>query len=276
MIQTHRRAMLLAMLLLSSLVLLATCRNQSSATGVALDIPDLIPQAQKFTGQEITVKGAYLWRPGNPDTSVLAIGLSTRDNGLDAQPLGESIWIDSFPKDVKADLHQPGDAIYGVVEVTGRFETGGGFGPDGAYQYRLDVAQATPIEQITWIEHRLETQALGEGKVSFLDLQRNAQDYNGQTVTTQAYYLWNPAIYVLAEGIRTDEISGNPQPLGATIWVENFPPDQSAALTLGPNNSFVWGLVEVTGTFQTGGGFGKDGAYQSILLIESASAIGNQ
>jgi len=268
--------MSLAMLLLSSLVLLATCRSQGSATGVALNISDLIPQAQMLTGQEVTVQGMYLWRPGNPDTSVLANGLSTRDNGLDAQPLGEPIWVDSFPSEVKANLHQPGDAIYGVVEITGRFEMGGGFGPDGAYQYRLDVAQATPTEQITWIEHRLENQTLGEGKVSFLDLQRNAQDYSDQTVTTQAYYFWNPAIYVLAEGVRTDELSGNPQPMGATIWVENFPPDQSASLNLGPNNSFVWGLVEVTGTFQTGGGFGKDGAYQSLLLVQSATVIEDQ
>jgi hypothetical protein len=35
----------------------------------------------------------------------------------------------------------------------------------------------------------------------------------------------------------------------------------------------VWGYVEVTGTFETGGGFGKDGAYQSILNVTQSRAL---
>ncbi len=36
---------------------------------------------------------------------------------------------------------------------------------------------------------------------------------------------------------------------------------------------YVWGLVDVTGTFQTGGGFGKDGVYKSIFNVTSATPI---
>ena len=55
--------------------------------------------------------------------------------------------------------------------------------------------------------------------------------------------------------------------------MEGFPPDKSADLNMGPNNSYIWGLVEVTGTFETGGGFGKDGAYQSIITVDSVTPL---
>lgn len=276
MLRTPRRAMSLAVLLLVSLALLTTCSNQDRARGGALYVQDLTEQAQRYAGQEITVDGAYVWRPGDPATSVLALGVSTLDNGLDAQPLGEPIWVDNFPAEATENLHRPGDAVYGFVRVTGRFEAGGAYGPDGNYQYRLEVTEAHPIEQIRRVEHTIDDQPLGEGKVSFFELQRNPEHYAGQTVTTQGYYFWNSVIYVLAEGVSTEEDGSSPQPLGESIWMEGFPPEQSAELNVGPNNSYVWGLVEVTGMFETGGGYGKDGAYTSMLVVESAKALENQ
>ncbi len=281
MLQTPWRALSLVILLLISLVLLATCSSQGDATGNTFHIQQVTTNAQEFAGKEITVDGAYVWRPanestGSPATSVLATGVSTLDNGLDAQPVGDAIWIEGFPTDIQANLHQPGDAVYGFVRVTGRFTVGGGFGPNGAYQYQLQVSRAESIERIRRVEYTLDRQPLGEGKVSFFDLLRNPEQYNGQTITTQGYYFWNSVIYVLAEGVSTDEDGLSPQPLGSAIWMENFPPDQSSQLNLGPNNSFVWGHVEVTGTFQTGGGFGRDAAYQHLFIVQSAKPLPDQ
>jgi hypothetical protein len=137
----------------------------------------------------------------------------------------------------------------------------------------LQVAQAEPIEQVRYVEHTLDGGSLGEGKVSFFELQANPQQYNGQRITTQGYYFWNKVIWVLAEGVATEESGGNPQPMGNPIWLEGFPPDVSTQLNVGPNTSYVWGKVEVTGIFQTGGNFGKDGLYNSVLTAETARAI---
>ncbi len=262
------RAMSLAILLLVSTVLLAACGTGKDV----LYVQDVIQEAQTYTGQEITIDGAYVWRP-DPMISVLALGVSTLDSGLDARPLGDAIWVEDFPADITADLHRPGDAVYGFVRVTGRFETNGTFGPEGQYQHRLQVMQAEPIERIRYIEHTISNSSPGEGKVSLFELQANPQQYNGQRITTQGYYFWNTLIWVLSEGVSTEEGGSSPQPMGNPIWMEGFPPDVSTQLNVGPNNSYVWGKVEVTGIFQTGGGYGRDAAYQSILTVESAQAL---
>lgn len=274
MLRTLWRATALALLLISSLVLLATCVSQSTAASGPLYVQDVTSNPEQFAGQNITVDGAYLVRLDQAGNGpLLALGVSTLDNGLDAQPLGDPIWLENFPEDVTTSLHRPGDAVYGFVRVNGVFSAGGGYGPEGQYQFRLEVASAEAIEQIRRVEHAIEDRDLGEGKVSFFELQGNPEQYNGQTITTQGYYFWNSVIYVLAEGVTTEEDGASPQPMGSPIWMEGFPPDQSALLNVGPNNSYVWGLVEVTGTFQTGGGFGRDGAYQSLLTVESATAL---
>lgn len=272
MIRTPWRAALLAVLLLSALPFLATCGGQATAMGSPLYVQQVTGNPQEYNGREITVDGAYLWRPGAPGLSVLALGVSTLDNGLDAQPLGDLIWLENFPAEVSESLHRPGDSVYGFVRVKGQFESGATYGPEGQYQHRLTVAAAEPIEQVRRIEERIEDRALGDGKVSFFDLRRNPEQYNGQTITTQGYYFWNGVVYVLAEGVSTEEDGSSPQPLGDAIWMEGFPPDKSGELNVGPNNSYVWGLVEVTGTFETGGGKGKDGAYQSVFFIQDGQA----
>ncbi|NTV65030.1 MAG: hypothetical protein HGA65_16090 [Oscillochloris sp.] len=272
MIRSPWRSLLLALMLLTSLLLLATCGGQSAAIGSPLYVQNVTADPAAYAGKEITVDGAYLWRPGDPTISVLALGVHTLDNGLDAQPLGDPIWLEGFPAEVTASLHNPGDAVYGFVRVHGQFASGT-FGPNGRYPYQITVSSAEPIEQVRRLENTIKDTSLGEGKVSFFDLQRNPEKYNGQTITTQGYYFWNSVIYVLAEGVSTEEDGSSPQPIGKPIWMEGFPPDQSASLNVGPNNSYIWGLVEVTGTFQTGGGFGKDGAYQSIFNVTAAKSL---
>jgi hypothetical protein len=235
-----------------------------------LYITDLLEKAPEHNGKEVTVDGAFLQRDGR---SLLAVGVSTLDNGLDAQPLGEPIWLDGFPSEATRSLHQPGDAIYGFVRVTGRFETGDSYGPDRSFKHRIEVARANPLEQVRRNEVRTPQGPIGEGKLSFYDLVGDPARYNGQTVTTRGYYFWNSVIFVLAEGISTEEDGSSPQPIGHMIWMEGFPPDESGKLNLGPNNSYVWGSVEVTGTFQSGGNFGKDGAFTEFLQVTSAKAL---
>jgi hypothetical protein len=265
----------LAVLLVTGLVFLATCGGGS---GDVLYVQDVVTDSQTYVGQEITVDGFYVWRPDRPEaptTSVLALGVSTLDSGLDAEPIGDAIWLEGFPPEVTEELHRPGDSVYGVVRVTGTLESGS-FGPDGSYEHRLQVATAQPIERVRYVEHTLDQRTLGEGKVSFFELQENPEQYDGQQITTRGYYFWNTVIWVFAEGIATEEGGGSPQPMGDPIWMEGFPPDLTGELNVGPGNTFVWGLVEVTGTFETGGGFGKDGAYESMITVESATALDEQ
>jgi hypothetical protein len=262
--------MLLLMALVSSALALAACGGSEG-----LYVPNLLEKAQEYNGKDVTVDGAYIGRGGTPGSAVLALGVSTLDNGLDAQPLGEQIWLERFPQEAARNLHQPGDAVYGWVRVSGRFESVGGYGPDSQFKYRILVTSAAPIETVVRTEVRVPDAALGDGKVALLELLKDPAKYNGQATTTQGYYFWNGPLAVLAEGISTEEDGSSPQPIGKTIWMDGFPADESGKLHLGPNNSYVWGKVEVTGQFQSGGAFGKDGAYTEHLQVTAAHALEN-
>ena len=237
-----------------------------------LHIADVTAASDSYVGKDIVVAGAYLFRPGDQPVSVLASGVSTLDNGLDAQPLGDAVWVDKLADDILLQLHRPGDATYGFVKLTGKLEAGE-FGAGNQYKYRLGVSNAEVIEQIISKEVRVSADPLGDGKVTIFDLADRADQYNGQTITTQGYYFWNSIIYVLAEGIATEEDGSSPRPIGKIIWMEGFPPDKSAELNVGINNSYVWGKVEVTGSFQSGGNFGRDGAYPSFIQVQSATVL---
>src|SRR5262245_13993473 len=130
---------LLAALLVSAL-LLAACGGDPG-----LYVPKLLENPQAYDGKTVTVDGAYL---GRNNASVLALGVSTLDNGLDAQALGEPIWLDGFPQDAGRSLHQPGDAVYGFVRVSGRFEAAGGYGTEKKYKYRIQVDLVEQIETV--------------------------------------------------------------------------------------------------------------------------------
>ena len=262
-----RRPLPLLVALLISTIILVACGSEPG-----LYVPKLLENPQAYDGKTVTVDGAYLSRD---NASVLALGVSTLDNGLDAQALGEPIWLDGFPQEASRNLHQPGDAVYGFVRISGRFEASGGYGPDQKYKYRIQVASAEPIESVQRTEVRVTNAALGDGKLAFLELLNDPAKYNDQTITTQGYYFWNGPLAVLAEGVSTEADGSSPQPIGKIIWMDGFPPDESGKLHLGPNNSYVWGKVEVTGQFKSGGAFGKDGAYKEFLQVTSATAIEN-
>ena len=267
----QRRATLLAGLLLATL-LLSTCGFPG--TDSALYVQDLTDKAATYNGKDVTVMGAYVYRPaatGAAETRVLALGASTDDSGRDARPLGEPIWLDTFPDGVAKQLHNPGDSIYGFVRLSGRFEQGK-YGPDGSYKFHLAIADAQAIEQVQRVAKRLDDAPPPAGQVALRDLAASPDKYNGQTVTLQGYYFWNSIIYVLAESVSTEEDGASPLPEGQQIWMEGWPPPESAKLNVGPNNSFVWGKVEVTAKFQSGGAFGKDGAYKSQLTIVDGKA----
>lgn len=233
----------------------------------SLYVPLLLEKAQAYNGQNIVVNGTYVGRDGK---TVLALGVSTLDNGLGAEPVGEQIWLEGFPEPtIKDTMHQPGDAIYGFVRVAGRFETGAAYGPENAFKHRIQVASAEAIQRVQRAEVRIPNEAPGEGKIALGDLLADPAKYDGQTITTRGYYFWNGQINVLAEGVsfekdgRNSKSGSNPQPAGQSIWMEGFPPEESGKLNLSPNKppSFVWGYVEVTGIFKNGSGAGRDGLF---------------
>jgi hypothetical protein len=164
--------------------------------------------------------------------------------------------------------------VWGVVEVTGRFENGGGYGPDKKHRYRMLVQSARALEKVEREVSSLPEQPLGEGKVSLLDLTSKPDQYAGKEVTTQGYYFWSPGTSgTLAESISREKSSQNkaglnPMPGGKIIALDGFPPDLSARINVGENNSYVWGLVEVTGTFETGGPWGPNGEHKQHLTIK--------
>ncbi|GIV97085.1 MAG: hypothetical protein KatS3mg057_1742 [Herpetosiphonaceae bacterium] len=274
-----RRALATLLVLLSFALSACALSGNSPET-----VYDLIEQPERYSGQQVTVLGTYLWKPGNPALSVLVPGVSTTDAGTDAQPLGEAVWLEGFPAEVTADLHRPGDAVYGVVEVTGQFEQGGNYGPEGSYSRRLVVTSARVVERI----ERITVQApksVPEGVTPLQALFDDPGRYHGQRVTTRGYYFWSPATAgLLAAGVEAEKVDGvsdpqiaaagiNPRPLEPFMAMDGFPPELSPMLHVGPGNSFVWGLVEVTGLFETGGAWGPNGTLQHHFQIEKVTPL---
>lgn len=284
-------------------LLLAACSGPAGLLNTPPTIYDLTQRPKEFAGKEVTAQGYYLWRPGNPAISLLLPGVDTLESSLDAQPIpasvqcdaagackpstdqaGElstgSVWLDNFPAEVTADLHRPGDAVWGVVEVTGVFEAAGGYGPDGSYKYRMQVKRAKPLEQVARDVAAVENKPLGAGKVSIFELAADPAKYNGQKVTSQGYYFWTPATQGSFVEKVVREKSDDPQnaaglaPMqdGITLGMDGFPADKSGELNVGPSGTFVWGLVEVTGTFQTGD-FGPDGRYKQQIKVEDVKVL---
>jgi hypothetical protein len=136
------------------------------------------------------------------------------------------------------------------------------------------VSNARPLQKVERIVSRLPEGPLDEGVVAFPELVDNADQYSGQQVTTQAYYYWSPATSgLLTEAVsreRTPESAAglNPMPTGRMVALDGFPPELSAQINVGENNSYVWGLVEVTGTFQTGGNWGPNGEHTMHFEIQ--------
>ncbi len=283
---------------------LTACGGPAAGLGLTFNSPptiyDLTQRPQEFAGKEVTAQGYYLWKPGNPAISVFVPGLSTADGTRDAQPIyasvtcngsgectpsttqvGEpstgAVWLENFPAEVTADLHRPGDSVWGVVEVTGLFEANGGYGPDGAYRYRMDVKNARALQKVERLVSAVKNEPLGEGKVSIFELAAAPETYAGQRVTTRGYYFWSPATQgAFAERVEREKSDARPEgiapaPAGIIIGMDGFPPEKSEELHVGENGSYVWGLVEVTGTFETGSF--AEGRYQQQIKVESVEVL---
>ncbi len=279
------------------LLLLAACAAQPFDNAIPT-VNDVAQNPNEYANQDVTIRGFYLWKPGDPPLSLLVPAVHTADGVRDAQPIfasvecttggecrpsataiGEpstgAIWLEGFPADVTTQLHMPGDSVWGVVEVTGRFENAGSYGPDQSYRYRMTVQRATSLEKIERIVATLPEAAPAEGTVGFRDLATRPEQYAGQQVTTQGYYFWSPATSgLLTESVTREktpdsEAGVSPMPSGETIALDGFPPEMSAQLNVGENNSYVWGLVEVTGTFETGGPWGPNGQYTEHFTIQN-------
>lgn len=284
-----------ALVLVAGLVL-ASCGGAPS--NAASTVYDLTLRPQVFASQDVTVLGVYLWKPGDPSTAVLLPGVSTAPVGVsDAQPIYASVacqpngpcapsntvgvpttgavWLDNFPAAVTADLHRPTDSVWGDVEVTGRFERGN-FGPAGAYQLRINVSKARAMPKIERVVSALDkAQPLSAGAVSLFDLADRPGDFVGKAVTTQGYYFWSPATSgLLVEQVTREKNADNtagidPHPAGRIIALDGFPPDVSQHINVGEGNAYVWGLIELTGTFETSGKWGPNGEYDKHFVIDN-------
>src|SRR6476659_6983825 len=121
------RSMARAALFSCFVLLLIGCSGQSLFSTTPT-VYDLTQRPASYANKDVTVQGYYLWKPGNPASSVLVPGLSTADGVRDAQPIYASVncapdgtcapsttavgvpatgavWLDGFPAEVTASLH---------------------------------------------------------------------------------------------------------------------------------------------------------------------------
>jgi hypothetical protein len=248
-------------------LLLAAC----GPAGGSVALYDLVADPAHYNGQDVTVLGFY-YQQGSEQ--LLVAGVRTDDGFQNPVPLGDPVWVEGMPQAVVDKLNVASGAVYGMVQVRARFETGA-FGPDGKYPSRLvisDPAAVVALEAAQMQEAWVPTDLNIPGAVTLADLIAHPDQYSGQTVTLVAYYYWTPQTWVLAEGIRSLDGVNNAVPIGKQIWVEGFPPNVSGELHV-VGNTNVHGLVKVTGSFETLGSYGPNGAYPFRLVVRSAEAI---
>lgn len=110
----------------------------------ATSLADLVARPDSYRDQTVTVAAYYYW---TPQTWVLAEGIRSLDGVHNAVPIGKQVWVEGFPPDVSGELHVLENNVHGLVQVTGRFETLGSYGPNGSYPYRLVVESAEAIKR---------------------------------------------------------------------------------------------------------------------------------
>lgn len=131
-------------------VALDAAQMQEEWVPADLDIPGAVALAAltanpaSYSGQTVTVAAYYYW---TPQTWVLAEGIRSLDGVNNAVPIGNQVWVEGFPPDVSGELHVVENNVHGLVQVTGRFETLGGYGPNGSYPVRLVAQSAAAIQR---------------------------------------------------------------------------------------------------------------------------------
>jgi hypothetical protein len=141
----------------------------------------------------------------------------------------------------------------------------------------MQVKTARALQKIERVVSAVKNEPLGAGKVTIFDLAAQPAAYAGQKVTTQGYYFWSPATQgSFVERVEREKTPDNteglaPTPGGVVMGMDGFPAEKSGELHVGPNSSFVWGLVEATGTFETGSF--ADGRYQQQIKVDSVTVL---
>ena len=125
-----------AILLLLLIALLSGCgRGTTGDAGRFVDFGELLTNAERYHGHQICTAGVYVL---GFETS--ALGASTYQRGSAIYLTEPAIWVG------QAEIHSTGDcfssdtappAEFCQVEVCGLFESGGGFGHLGGYEYQL-------------------------------------------------------------------------------------------------------------------------------------------
>jgi hypothetical protein len=110
----------------------------------AISLADLVANPDAYSGQTVTVTAYYYW---TPQTWVLAEGIRSLDGVHNAVPIGKQVWVEGFPPNVSGELNVLENNVHGLVQVTGRFETLGSYGPNGAYPFRVVVSAAQAIHR---------------------------------------------------------------------------------------------------------------------------------
>ncbi|MGC8872877.1 MAG: hypothetical protein ACP5SI_00320 [Chloroflexia bacterium] len=271
-----------SMLLVSLAILLASC----GATSPRVPLYELLEKPERYQGQEVTVFGYYYQDAAQ---RLLVVGMRTDDGYQNPVPLGDPIWVDGMPQQVIDQLVYATGTYYGIVEIRGRFETGGHFGPRGDIPHRLVVSSpggAVSLEEQRMQQAWVPQEYLVSGTLSLADLLAQPEAYSGKQVTVVAYYYWTPprpddpnqapTTCVLAEGIRSVDGLHYAVPIGRQIWVDGFPPKVAAALNVVPSSdrpTNIHGLVKVTGRLDTRGGYGTNQAYPYRIVVRSAEAL---
>ncbi len=256
------------LVLLCAVLLLFSC---GPAQG-SVPFYELVAEPDRYNQQDVTVLGFYYQKDGQ---QILVVGVRTDDGFQNPVPLGDAIWIEGMPAAVLEKLNSAGGAIYGMVQVGGRFESGGAFGPEGQYRWRIVIAdpeRVVALEAAQMQEARVPDGLDIPGSLRLADLLAQPDAYSGQTVTLVAYYYWTPQTWVLAEGIRSLDGVHNAVPIGKQIWVDGFPANVSGDLNV-IDNTNVHGLVKVTGRFDTRGGYGAGKSYPYRLVVSAAEAV---
>lgn len=247
---------------------------------------ELLERPERYQGEEVTVLGYYYQ---DDEQRLLVIGMRTDDGYQNPVPLGDPIWVDGMPREVLDSLVFATGTYYGMVEIRGRFETGGRFGPRGDIPSRIVVSgpgSAVSLEERRMRQEWVPEEYLVSGTLSLADLLARPEAYSGKQVTVVAYYYWTPprpddpnqapTTSVLAEGIRSVDGLHYAVPIGRQVWVDGFPPKVASTLNVVPDAerpTNIHGLVKVTGRLDTRGGYGTNRAYPYRIVVRAAEAL---
>jgi hypothetical protein len=112
----------------------------------------LINEPERYNGRTISVEGIYVNGWGWTILTEYAAYIGTGNN-RELKPVGDSIWMENpVPQEIQAQLYKitnpAGEiAYYGKLKISGKFETGGRYGPSNQFKYRITTKK---VELLDW------------------------------------------------------------------------------------------------------------------------------